>query len=140
MSREEAKMTEPNTILYIPHRKNSKHNAIIYISEKATSSTSALAALEETGYEVVSTNSPTVGVALLYAMRSVAAVLLDNRAREQASFDVENSLRQIRPNVPVILLCGDQIDTSPSWTDLCLSADQVSSALQRGLTAEPVVG
>jgi DNA-binding NarL/FixJ family response regulator len=133
-------MTEPNTILYIPHRKNSKHNAIIYISEKANRNNSALAALEETGCEVVSTNSPTVGAALLYLMRSVAAVVLDQEAREHATFDVVQSLRQIRPNVPVILLCGDQIDPSPSWTDQCLSAEEVSSTLRVRLTAEPVVG
>jgi CheY-like chemotaxis protein len=133
-------MKELNTIMYIPYRKNSKHNAIIYISEKATSSTSALAVLEETGYEVVSTTSPTVGVALLYAMRSVAAVLLDNRAREQATFDVAKSLRRIRPNIPIILLSGDQIDASPSGTDLGVSADELTSALQHVLTAEPVVG
>ena len=40
----------------------------------------------------MSTNSPTEGVALLYIMHSVAAVVLDNRAREQASFDVARSL------------------------------------------------
>ena len=37
----------------------------------------------------MSTNSPTEGVALLYNMHSVAAVVLDNRGRERAGFDVE---------------------------------------------------
>ena len=132
-------MTEPNTILYIPHRKNSKHNAIIYISEKATSRPSALTALEETGYEVVSTNSPTVGAALLYAIRSVAAVVLDNRARKQVIFDLARRLGQIRPNVPVVVLGGDQIDTSSSWTDSCVNTDRFLVALQHLLNAEPVV-
>jgi hypothetical protein len=79
------------------------------------------------------------GIALLYAMHSVAAVVLDNRAREQASFDVAESLRKIRPDVPVMMLCGDQIDSSPSWTDGCVSTDKLTSALQYLLTAEPVV-
>ena len=116
-----------------------KHNTILHISDRANSSNSVLAALKETGFEVVSTNSPTEGVALLYIMHSVAAVVLDNRAREQASFDVAQSLREIRPNVPVMLLCGDQIDSSPSWTDRCVSTDKLTSALQHLLTAEPVV-
>ena len=87
----------------------------------------------------MSTNSPTEGVALLYIMHSVAADVLDNRAREQASFDVAQSLREIRPNVPVMLLCGDQIDSSPPGTDRCVSTDKLTSALQHWLTAEPVV-
>ena len=115
------------------------HKTILYISNRANRSNSVLAALKESGCEVVSTNSPTEGVALLYIMHSVAAVVLDNRAREQASFDVAQSLREIRPNVPVMLLCGDQIDSSPSWTDRCVSTDKLTSALQHLLTAEPVV-
>jgi DNA-binding NtrC family response regulator len=131
-------MMEHKTILYISDRADSKYNTIVYISEKAISTTSVLAALKKTGCEVVSTNSPMVGVALLYAMRSVAAVVLDNRAREKASFDLARSLRQIRPNVPVMLLCGDQIDTSLSSTDSCVNADELGSAVQHVLTAEAV--
>jgi len=38
-----------------------------------------------------------------------------------------------------MLLCGDQIDNLPSWTDRCVSTDKLTSALQHLLTAEPVV-
>jgi DNA-binding NtrC family response regulator len=113
---------------------------ILYISDRADSSHSGLADLEEMGCEVVSTNSPTEGVALLYIMHSIAAVVLDNRAKEQASFDLSQSLRQIRPGVPIMLLCGDQIDNAPSWTDKCLSADKLTSALKHLLNAEPEDG
>jgi DNA-binding NtrC family response regulator len=116
-----------------------EHKTILYISDLANHSKSVLAALRETGYEVVSTNSPTEGVALLYIMHTVAAVVLDSRAREQASFDVAQSLREIRPNVPVMLQCGDQIDSTPSWTNRCVSTDKLTSALEHRLTAEPVV-
>jgi DNA-binding NtrC family response regulator len=116
-----------------------EHKTILHVSGRANISNSVLAELKETGCEVVSTNSPTEGVALLYLMHSVAAVLLDNRAREQAGFDLAQSLRKIRPNVPLILLCGDQIDASPSWTDGCVSRDKLTSAVQHLLTAEPVV-
>jgi CheY-like chemotaxis protein len=114
-----------------------EHNTILYISDRANSSNSVLDELKETGCKVVSTNSSTEGVALLYIMHSVAAVVLDNRAREQASFDVARSLREIRSNVPVMLLPDEQIDGSPSWTNECVSTEKLTSALQHLLTAEP---
>ena len=129
-------MTEHNTILYIRGRqRTTEHSTILYISDRANSGNSVLATLQETGCEVVSTNSPAVGVALFYAMHSVDAVMLENRAREQTSFDVVQSLGEIRPNVPVMVLCGDQIDSSPS----CVSTDKLTSAIQHLLNAEPVV-
>jgi DNA-binding NtrC family response regulator len=116
----------------------SEDNIILYISDGASGNNSILAALEEKGYEVVSTNSPTQGVALLYVMHSAAAVLVDKSASEQAGFDLVQSLRQIRPMVPVTLLCGDQIDSSPSPTDTCVKKDEFASGLQHLLTAESV--
>jgi DNA-binding NtrC family response regulator len=116
-----------------------KYNTILYISDGANSSNSILAALKETGCEVVSTNSPTKGVALFYVLHSVAAVVLDNRAREQAGFDVAQSLGKIHPDVPVILLCGDQIDSSPSRTERCVNTEKLAIALQHLLTAEAVI-
>ncbi len=116
-----------------------EHNTILYISDRANSSDWVLAALKEKGCEVVSTNSPTEGVALLYIMHSVAAVVLKNRAREQASFDVAQSLRKIRPDVPIMLLCGDQIDPLPTCVDGCVTTGQslenLISAVRRLLTA-----
>src|SRR5207253_10469766 len=107
-----------------------EHKTILYISDRANRSNSVLAALKETGCEVVSTNGPTEGVALLYIMHTVVAVVLDNRSREQASFDVAQCLTANRPNVSVMLQCGDQIDSSPSRTDKCVSTDKLTSALQ----------
>lgn len=43
-----------------------KHDTILYISDHATSSDSVIVELEEMGYEVVSTESSTQGIALLY--------------------------------------------------------------------------
>jgi CheY-like chemotaxis protein len=90
-----------------------EHNTILYISDRANSSYSVFAALKETGCEVVSTNSPTQGVALLYIMRTVAGVVLDNRAREQASFDLAQSLSQLRPDVPIMLLSATRLRAHP---------------------------
>jgi len=58
------------------------HNIILHISDRANSCNSALAALQEAGYEIVSANSPTEGVALLYIMHSVAAVVSISRRED----------------------------------------------------------
>jgi DNA-binding NtrC family response regulator len=116
----------------------SEDNIILYISDGASRSDSVLAGLKEKGYEVVSTDSPTEGVALLYVMHSAAAVLVDKGASEQADFDLVQSLRQTRPKVPVTLLCGEQIDSSPSQTGTCVKKDDLASGFQHLLTAESV--
>ena len=115
-----------------------EYKTILYISDGANSGYSTIAGLEKKGYEVVTTNNPTEGVALLYVMHSVAAVMLDQDAKERAGFDLAYSLRQIRPNVPVIELCGDQIDSSPERTDPCVRKDKLASTLKYLLTMEPV--
>jgi DNA-binding NtrC family response regulator len=115
------------------------HKIILYMSDRADRSNSVLAALKETGCEVVSTNSPTIGIALLYVMHTVDAVVLDNGSREQATFDVAESLKQIRPDVPVMFQCAGQIDSSSSWTDGCVETDQLALELQHFLRAEAVV-
>ncbi len=124
--------------MHVKGAKMIKHNIILHISDRANSRNSVLAAFKETGWEIVSTNSPTEGVALLYIMRSVAAVLLDDRTRGEASFDVAHSLRKLQPNVPIIGVCSDNIDSPLSWTDGCVSTDRLASELQHLLTTEPV--
>jgi CheY-like chemotaxis protein len=117
-----------------------KQETIFYLSDQATSSDSVIGALENTGYEVVSTNSSTQAIALLYIMHSVAAVVLHHRAREQTSFDVACSLRAIGPGVPVVLLCRDQIDRLPPCVDACVETGQplgkLTSEVQSLLTAK----
>jgi DNA-binding NtrC family response regulator len=116
-----------------------RHKTILYISDRPNRSNPVLAAIEETGCEVVSTNSPTEGVALLYIMHSVIAVVLDSGVGEHASFDVAQRFRRVRPDVPVMLPCGDQIGGSPSWTDSCVSTDELAFALRHLLTENHVV-
>lgn len=117
-------MKEQITILYISDRNDSRH--------------SALADLKEIGCEIVSANSPAEGVALLYIMHSVAAIVLDSRAKERASFDLSQSLRQIRPDVPIMLLCSYQADNASSQTEGCLSTDALISALRHMRSTAPV--
>jgi DNA-binding NtrC family response regulator len=116
------------------------NETILYLSDQATNSNSVLAALKATGYEVVSTNSATQAIALLYVLHTVAGVILNRRAREQNRIDVPRSLRAIRPDVPIVLLCGDQINRLPSSVDGCVDTAQplekVIAAVRRLLTAK----
>jgi DNA-binding NtrC family response regulator len=115
-----------------------EYSTILYISGLSDGSDSVLDALKQTSCQVVTASSPTEGIALLYIMHSVAAVVIDNRAKEQASFDLSESLKHVRPNVPVVLPCGDQAESSSARTDGCVSTDKLASALQHLLSAEPV--
>ena len=115
------------------------HHTVLYIRDPANRSNSVLAAIKESGCQVVSTSSPTEGVALLYILGQVAAVVLDSQVGEHATFDVAQSLSRIRPSVPVMLQCGDLIDRTRSSTESCVSTDELTSALEHLLTAEPVV-
>jgi DNA-binding NtrC family response regulator len=101
-----------------------ERETILYLADQSTSSTSISAALRAIGYEVVSTNSPTQATALLFVMHSVAGVVLNQQAKEQASFDVAQSMRAIRPDVPIALLCGDRIEPLPSPVEACVSIRQ----------------
>ena len=92
-------------------------DTILYISDQATGSDSVLAALKAAGYEVVTTNSSTQALALLFLIHSAAAIVFNQRAEEQTSFDLARSLRKIRPDVPMVLLCGGQIDCLPLATE-----------------------
>ena len=126
-----------DTIFYIPDQVPSN------IPDQAPNSNSVLAALEATGYQVVSVNSPTQAMALLFVMHTAAAVVLDQRAREQASFDQARSLRAVRRDVPIILLSREPIDCLPSWVDACVSAreplEKLTSTLRMMLNVESAV-
>jgi hypothetical protein len=96
--------------------------------------------LEAAGYEVVSTDSSTQGIALLYIMHSVAAVILQQQGRERTSFRLARSLRAIHPAVPIVLLSGAPIDCLPPCIDACLvtepSLEKVGFAVKSLLTEE----
>ena len=118
--------------------------SILYISDQASSRNSVLAALEATGYEVVGANSATQALALLFIMRSVVAVVLHYLARERTGFDLLRSLRAIRPRVPIILLCREQLGPLPSGVDASgvylydteQPRENLTSQVQRWLTPE----
>jgi DNA-binding NarL/FixJ family response regulator len=117
-----------------------KHETILYLSDHEASCDSVPAELEAKGYEVVSTDSSTQGVAMLYIMHSVAAVLLHYRVEDRTWFKLAQSLRAIRPGVPIILLSRDPILCLPPWVDACVGTEQpleeVASAVHSILTGE----
>jgi hypothetical protein len=66
--------------------------------------------------------------------------VLNHRARERAKFDIARSLRAIRSDVPIALLCGDQINRLPSSVDACVDTGQplekLTAAVRRLLAAK----
>lgn len=112
---------------------------ILYISDRETFTGSIFAALEATGYQVVSTQSSTEAMAIEYIMHSVVAVVLRHQTGEQSSLDAAKSLRTFCPNVPIILLCDDELDRLPSYVDACVctgqSLEKVTSEVRSLLSA-----
>ncbi len=112
---------------------------ILYISDRETFTGSIFAALEATGYQVVSTQSSTEAMAIEYIMHSVVAVVLRHQTGEQSSLDAAKSLRTFCPNVPIILLCDDELDRLPSYIDACVctgqSLEKVTSEVRSLLSA-----
>jgi DNA-binding NarL/FixJ family response regulator len=115
-----------------------KREAILFISDHATGSDSVTVELEAKGYEVVSTDSSSQGAALLYIMHSVAAVVLHCQPEDRTWFELAQSLRAIRPGVPIILLSRNPILCLPPWVDACVGTEQpleeVASAVHSILT------
>jgi hypothetical protein len=117
-----------------------EHETILYISDHSTNCDSVIVELEAAGYDVVIADSATEGVALLYIMHSVAAVVLHHGAEERTWFKLAQTLRAIRPGAPIILLNRDPILCLPPWVDACVGTDQpieeVASAVHSLLTGE----
>lgn len=114
---------------------------ILYILDSGRDSNAALAALRTAGYDVVSTNSAMQAVALLFILHPIAAVVLDHRAPEMTSVDVARSLKAVRSDVPIVLLCRGQCDRLPPSVDARVSTGQppaeLISELRRLLAAKP---
>ncbi len=112
---------------------------ILYISDKTIPGDPVSGALRNAGFEAVSADSSSEGVALLFLMRSVAAVVLHDQPGERSGVDLARSLRSIRPEVAIILLSPNQIDSLPPFVDASVSMsqpfDMVTSTVRRLLAA-----
>ena len=115
---------------------------ILCISDQATCSDPVSVALEAAGYQVVSTKSTMQAIALLFILHPAAAAVLDSQEGEQTSFDVARSLKAVRPDVPIVLLCRDPIGRLPPCVDACVSTREplvnLTSGLKSLLTANQV--
>ena len=87
-------------------------DTILYVTDQATNREPVLAALKATGCEVVITNSSEV-FALLFLLHSVAGVVIKQHPEEEISFDLVRRLQKIRPDVPIVLQVGNQIERLP---------------------------
>src|SRR5271170_6538068 len=112
---------------------------VLYISDKTVPGDPVTGALRNAGYEVVSAESSSEGVALLFLMHSVATVVLHDQLGERSGVDLARTLRSIRPEVAIILLSPNQIDSLPPLVDASVSLsqpfDMVTSAVPRLLAA-----
>jgi DNA-binding NtrC family response regulator len=117
-------------------------DTILYVSDHAVS-TSVLAAIKPVGYDVVSTDRVNQALALLFVMRSAAAVVLDLRSNEDIGFEFARELRAIHSGVPILLRCCEHVGPLPSWVDAYLSVseplERLTFLLQRTLNGEPAL-
>jgi DNA-binding NtrC family response regulator len=117
-------------------------DTILYVSDHAVS-TSVLGAIERVGYDVVSTDRVNQGLALLFVMRSAAAVVLDLRSKEEIGFEFARELRAIHSGVPILLRCCEHIGLMPSWVDAYVSVseplERLTCLLRRMLNGELAV-
>lgn len=97
---------------------------ILYISDTVTFSGLVFAALEATGYEVVSTQSSSQAIAIEYVLHSVIAVVLHHQTGEQSNLHAAKSLRTFCPSAPIILLSDDELDPLASDVDACVRTGQ----------------
>jgi DNA-binding NtrC family response regulator len=106
---------------------------ILYISDQATCGDPVSDSLEAAGYEVVGTKSTMQAIALLFILHPVAAAVLHSQEGEQSSLDVARSLRAVRPDVPIVVLCRGPIDRLPPCVDACVSTIEPLANLASGL-------
>jgi CheY-like chemotaxis protein len=108
-------------------RRTYKHmsiSAVLYIPDKTVPEDPVTGALRNAGYEVVSADSSSEGVALLFLMHSVAAVVMHDQLGERSGVDLARTLRSIRPEVAIILLSLNPIDSLPPYVDVPVSLSQ----------------
>jgi len=114
---------------------------ILYVSDHGPCSRPIIAGLEAIGYHVVSTDGSTQAIALLFVLHSVTAVVLDQHSIEQSSLDLPHSLRALRADIPIILLCADHIHRLPAEVDYCVNSaeplENIISDLERILAQQP---
>ena len=92
----------------------------LVVREK-TESSPLLGVLQDAGYELTTTSNQSQALALLFVMKSVAAVIVDQREDDCATLDLPRHLRGLRRDVPIVLLCHEPLAQLPDYIDACVS-------------------
>jgi CheY-like chemotaxis protein len=83
-------------------------------------SSSLFRVLQDAGYELTTTDQ-SQALAMLFVMKSVDAVIVDQRAEEHARAELPRHLRGLRRDVPIVVLSHDPMPQLPECVDACVS-------------------
>jgi DNA-binding response OmpR family regulator len=92
----------------------------LVVREK-TEGNSLFRVLQDAGYELTTTTDQFQAMAMLFVMKSVHAVIVDQRGEEHASFDLPRHLRGLRRDIPIALLSHEPLPQLPDYIDACVS-------------------
>jgi CheY-like chemotaxis protein len=98
-----------------------------------TDSNSLFRVLHDAGYELTTTTDQSQALALLFVLKSVAAVIVDQRGEEVAISELPRHLRQLRRDVPIVLLSREPLPQLPDFIDACVSDHEPLETLIRVL-------
>ena len=99
------------------------HKTILWVTaDEVSAADPVVIAFHKAGYEVVSTPSPSQAMAVLFLIRGVHAVVLDQRLAHSGT--LAGSLRSLRPEVPILLLSREQVSPLPQAVDGCVSVGE----------------
>ena len=86
-------------------------------------------ALNAAGYQVAIANTELRAVALVFLMRSFAAVIVDERQHENPSFALPSRLHGIRPDVPVVVISRVPVSSPPAGVEACVLEQELPNAM-----------
>lgn len=86
-------------------------------------------ALNAAGYQVAIANTELRAVALVFLMRSFAAVIVDERQHANPSFALASRLHGIRPDVPIVVISKAAVSSVPGCVEACVLGQELPNAM-----------
>lgn len=86
-------------------------------------------ALNAAGYQVAIANTELRAVALVFLMRSFAAVIVDERPHETPSFALASRLHAIRPDIPIMVISQAPVSSPPGYVESCVAEQELPAAV-----------
>lgn len=93
---------------------------VLVVREK-TDSNSLFRVLQDAGYDLTTTTDQSQALAMLFVIKSVDAVIVDQRGEEHVSFDLPRHVRGLRRDVRIVLLSHERLPQLPECVDACVS-------------------